>query len=229
MVCFLRRVAVLRSTDRKHGQATVSRTTDTQDTATACFLRRVAVLRSTDRKHGQAYRQQDPRNRRAVSATPCPYRILRVKIVDVEAEASCLTFAVNASFSPRADIKSQLLASVPAEKQDVLYNFLSRLYSVYVDLHFAYLKINPLIRLDAPPNSPAMIHFLDMAAKLDQTADSICAPKCAITHDPSDYTERDAAVPGGRSSSTAARRWCVAHAVWTRFDQGGGVRPEARR
>ncbi|KAG9096821.1 citrate synthase [Ceratobasidium sp. UAMH 11750] len=62
------------------------------------------------------------------------------------------------------------------------------------------------ICLDAPPNSPATIHFLDLAAKLDQTVDSICAPKCAITRDPSVYTERGAAVPSGGSSSTTARR-----------------------
>ncbi|KAG8683460.1 citrate synthase, partial [Ceratobasidium sp. 394] len=121
-----------------------------------------------------------------------------VDIGDVDAKASRLTIPVNAPFPSRADVKSQLLASVPAEKQDVLYDFLSRLYSVYVDLHFAYLEINPLICLDATPNSPATIHFLDMAAKLDQTADSICAPKWAIARDLSVYTEGGAAVPGGK-------------------------------
>ncbi|KAG9114675.1 citrate synthase, partial [Ceratobasidium sp. 392] len=121
-----------------------------------------------------------------------------VDIGDVDAKASRLTIPVNAPFPPRADVKSQLLASVPAEKQDVLYDFLSRLYSVYVDLHFAYLEINPLICLDATPNSPATIHFLDMAAKLDQTADSICAPKWAIARDLTVYTEAGAAAPGGK-------------------------------
>ncbi|KAG9121773.1 citrate synthase, partial [Ceratobasidium sp. 392] len=121
-----------------------------------------------------------------------------VDIGDVDAKASRLTIPVNAPFPPRADVKSQLLASVPAEKQDVLYDFLSRLYSVYVDLHFAYLEINPLICLDATPNSPATIHFLDMAVKLDQTADSICAPKWAIARDLTVYTEAGAAAPGGK-------------------------------
>ncbi|KAG8790338.1 citrate synthase [Ceratobasidium sp. 428] len=37
-----------------------------------------------------------------------------------------------------------------------------------------------------------------MAAKLDQTADSICAPKWAIVRDLSVYTEAGAAVPGGK-------------------------------
>ncbi|KAF8594882.1 ATP-citrate synthase [Ceratobasidium sp. AG-I] len=115
-----------------------------------------------------------------------------VDIGDVDAKASRLTIPVNAPFPPRAAVKSDLLAAVPAEKQDVLYDFLSRLYSVYVDLHFAYLEINPLICLDATPNGPAEIHFLDMAAKLDQTADSICAPKWAIARDLSVYAEGSA-------------------------------------
>ncbi|KAG1721921.1 ATP citrate lyase, partial [Suillus lakei] len=51
---------------------------------------------------------------------------------------------------------------------------LVRLYSAYVDLHFAYLEINPLVVLD-----DGSIHYLDMAAKLDQTAESICGPKWA--------------------------------------------------
>ncbi|KAG8696946.1 citrate synthase [Ceratobasidium sp. 394] len=109
-----------------------------------------------------------------------------------------LTIAVNAPFPPRADIKSQLLAAVPAEKQDILYDFPSRLYLVYVDLHFAYLEINLLICVDAIPSSPTTIHFLDRATKLDQTADSICAPKWAIARDLSVYTEGGAAVPGGK-------------------------------
>jgi ATP citrate (pro-S)-lyase len=45
---------------------------------------------------------------------------------------------------------------------------LVRLYSVYVDLHFAYLEINPLICLDGVDGKPPTIHYLDMAAKLDQ-------------------------------------------------------------
>ncbi|KAF8742914.1 ATP citrate lyase citrate-binding, partial [Rhizoctonia solani] len=123
-----------------------------------------------------------------------------VDIGDVDAKAARLTIKVNAPFPPRADVKSSLLAAVPAEKQDTLYDFLSRLYSVYVDLHFAYLEINPLVCLDATPNSPPTIHFLDMAAKLDQTADSICAPKWAIARDLSVYTETSAATaaPGAK-------------------------------
>ncbi|KAG2337853.1 hypothetical protein BDR05DRAFT_1004730 [Suillus weaverae] len=66
------------------------------------------------------------------------------------------------------DLQTTLLREVPAHKKEVLTDFLVRLYSVYVDLHFAYLEINPLVVLD-----DGSIHYLDMAAKLDRTAESI--------------------------------------------------------
>lgn len=56
-----------------------------------------------------------------------------------------------------------------------------------MDLHFAYLEINPLICLDAEEGGEPTIHYLDMAAKLDQTAESICGPKWAIARDLSVY------------------------------------------
>lgn len=57
---------------------------------------------------------------------------------------------------------------MPEEKKDTLVDFLTRLYSVYVDLHFAYLEINPLVCLDGVNGKPPTIQYLDMAAKLDQ-------------------------------------------------------------
>ncbi|KAA1071736.1 citrate synthase [Puccinia graminis f. sp. tritici] len=62
---------------------------------------------------------------------------------------------------------------------DALVNFLVRLYSTYVDLHYTYLEINPLVCMEAADGSPS-IAFLDMAAKLDQRADYLCRAKWAI-------------------------------------------------
>jgi ATP citrate (pro-S)-lyase len=44
-----------------------------------------------------------------------------------------------------------------------------------------------LVCLDAVDGGQPTIHYLDMAAKLDQTADSICGPKWAIARDLSVY------------------------------------------
>ncbi|KAH9015854.1 ATP-citrate synthase [Lactarius hengduanensis] len=106
-----------------------------------------------------------------------------VDIGDVDAKALKLDILVGKPFPSRDQFISTLLKHVPSEKQATLVDFLIRLYSVYVDLHFAYLEINPLVCLDGVNGGQPTIHYLDMAAKLDQTADSICGPKWAIARD----------------------------------------------
>ncbi|GFZ47735.1 ATP citrate synthase [Saitozyma sp. JCM 24511] len=106
-----------------------------------------------------------------------------VEVGDVDAKAMKLLLSVGAEFPSRETIISTLLPAVPKAKQDILCDFLIRLYAVYVDLHFAYLEINPLVCLDAADGKPAEIYYLDMAAKLDQTADFLCGPKWAVARD----------------------------------------------
>ena len=122
-----------------------------------------------------------------------------VDIGDVDAKALTLNLPVGAPFPSRETIKSTLLPHVPEGKKDTLTDFLVRLYSVYVDLHFAYLEINPLICLDGENGGQPSIFYLDMAAKLDQTAESICGPKWAIARDLSVY--EPAAASQGKSVS----------------------------
>ncbi|KAI0635008.1 ATP citrate lyase [Trametes polyzona] len=106
-----------------------------------------------------------------------------VDIGDVDAKALKLSLPVGEPFPSRQTIADTLLKHVPAAKKETLIDFLTRLYSVYVDLHFAYLEINPLVVLDGVNGGEPTIHYLDMAAKLDQTAESICGPKWAIARD----------------------------------------------
>ncbi|KAF9446022.1 ATP citrate lyase isoform 2 [Macrolepiota fuliginosa MF-IS2] len=124
-----------------------------------------------------------------------------VDIGDVDAKALTLDILVNKPFPTREAIASALLTHVPAEKKDTLVDFLIRLYSVYVDLHFAYLEINPLVVLDAVDGGEPTIYYLDMAAKLDQTAESICGPKWAIARDLSVYEAENATTTKGSKVS----------------------------
>ena len=126
-----------------------------------------------------------------------------VDIGDVDAKALKLDIAVGAPFPSRDVVAKTLLPYVPAEKKETLIDFLIRLYSVYVDLHFAYLEINPLICLDAVDGGEPTIHYLDMAAKLDQTAESICGPKWAVARDLSVY---DSAAASGTKGKVSADR-----------------------
>lgn len=126
-----------------------------------------------------------------------------VDIGDVDAKALKLDIHVDKPFPSRDEFKSTLLKHVPSEKQATLVDFLIRLYCVYVDLHFAYLEINPLVCLDGVNGGQPKIHYLDMAAKLDQTADSICGPKWAIARDLTIYEGSHSVTP---SKSVSADR-----------------------
>ncbi|KAJ3031659.1 UNVERIFIED_CONTAM: citrate synthase, partial [Siphonaria sp. JEL0065] len=89
-----------------------------------------------------------------------------VDVGDVDAKAKKLLVPVNKPFPSDAQIASTLLPEVKQSKHTVLIDFITRLYSVYTDLQFTYLEINPLVVTD-----DKKIYYLDLAAKLDQTAD----------------------------------------------------------
>lgn len=81
-------------------------------------------------------------------------------------------------------IAKALLSKVPKGVHNVLVDFITRLYAVYVDCQFTYLEINPLVVIPNADATSASVHFLDLAAKLDQTADFECGVKWAIARSP---------------------------------------------
>ena len=66
----------------------------------------------------------------------------------------------------------------------MLIDFIGRLYAVYVDCQFTYLEINPLVVVPNAAGTSAEVHFLDLAAKLDQTAEFECGVKWAVARSP---------------------------------------------
>ncbi|KAI9318054.1 citrate synthase-like protein [Dichotomocladium elegans] len=103
-----------------------------------------------------------------------------IDIGDVDAKALKLLVKVDEAFPTPEEIKETLLKDVPVFKRDVLVDFITRLYSVYVDLHFTYLEINPLVVTDPSEGQTPQVMYLDLAAKLDQTAEFEAGPKWAI-------------------------------------------------
>lgn len=67
----------------------------------------------------------------------------------------------------------------------MIAEFIEFLYKLYVNLYFTYLEINPLVITDTA------IYILDLAAKIDTTADFICRP---------DWGEIDYPPPFGRDA-----------------------------
>ncbi|KAF2842381.1 ATP citrate lyase-like protein subunit [Patellaria atrata CBS 101060] len=104
-----------------------------------------------------------------------------VDVGDVDEKAEKLLVPVDLSQYPSNDeIAATLLKKVPKGIHNVLVDFISRLYAVFVDCQFTYLEINPLVVIPNADATSAEVHFLDLAAKLDQTAEFECGVKWAI-------------------------------------------------
>ncbi|MCJ1291857.1 glutathione synthetase ATP-binding domain-like protein [Xylographa carneopallida] len=108
-----------------------------------------------------------------------------VDVGDVDAKAKKILIPVDLSEYPsNEDIAATLLKEVPKGVHNVLVDFISRLYAVYVDCQFTYLEINPLVVIPNENATSAEVHFLDLAAKLDQTAEFECGVKWAVARSP---------------------------------------------
>ncbi|KAF5292657.1 hypothetical protein FQR65_LT11209 [Abscondita terminalis] len=92
-----------------------------------------------------------------------------VDVGDVDAKAVKFDVSVGDTLN-LSDIEQKLLVNVKAPKKVMIAKFIHALYKFYVDLYFTYLEINPLVVTDKE------IYVLDLAAKLDSTADFICKP-----------------------------------------------------
>lgn len=93
-----------------------------------------------------------------------------VDIGDVDSKALKLDVPVGETLDP-SKIDEVLLSEVPASKKDMISKFINTLYKFYVELYFTYLEINPLVVTDNE------IYILDLAAKLDATAEFLCKPQ----------------------------------------------------
>ncbi|XP_074080018.1 ATP-citrate synthase isoform X2 [Macrotis lagotis] len=89
---------------------------------------------------------------------------------DVDTNAQKLLVGINEKLHP-ADIKQHLLPHVHESKKEILTSFISGLFNLYEDLYFTYLEINPLVV------TKEGVYILDLAAKIDATADYICKVK----------------------------------------------------
>ncbi|KAL1960397.1 hypothetical protein VTO42DRAFT_7696 [Malbranchea cinnamomea] len=108
-----------------------------------------------------------------------------VDVGDVDAKAEKLLIPVNLKNYPsNEEIAAALLKNIPKGIHNVLVDFITRLYAVYVDCQFTYLEINPLVVIPNDDATSAEVHFLDLAAKLDQTAEFECGTKWAIARTP---------------------------------------------
>lgn len=94
-----------------------------------------------------------------------------VDVGDVDSKAVKLDVPVGETVDENAILKQLLGQVTSASKKAMIAKFIFNLYKMYVDLYFTYLEINPLVVTEKD------IFILDLAAKLDATADFICRPQ----------------------------------------------------
>lgn len=107
-----------------------------------------------------------------------------VDVGDVDAKASKILIPVDIDneYPSNETIKKELFSHCPEDQHQTLVDFVNRLYAVYVELQFTYLEINPLVVI--PTSNGVEVHYLDLAGKLDQTAEFECGPKWAAARSP---------------------------------------------
>eukprot|EP00794_Sanderia_malayensis_P003294 gene3295-3777_t len=93
-----------------------------------------------------------------------------VDVGDVDKKALRLTVGIDETLSENK-IRESLLCNVADDVKQSICSFITDLYTIYVDLHFTYLEINPLVVTQKG------IYILDVAAKLDQAAEYLCSTK----------------------------------------------------
>lgn len=81
-------------------------------------------------------------------------------------------------------LRALFVVQVPESRQDMLADFLSALFKLYIDLNFVYMEINPIVVVEG------RITPLDMAAKIDETASFLCGPKWGEIDFPAPFGEK---------------------------------------
>lgn len=107
-----------------------------------------------------------------------------VDVGDVDAKASKILIPIDLKnkYPSNEKLVSSLFSECPKDQHQTLVDFVNRLYAVYVDLQFTYLEINPLVVI--PTEHGVEVHYLDLAGKLDQTAEFECGAKWATARSP---------------------------------------------
>jgi ATP citrate (pro-S)-lyase len=93
-----------------------------------------------------------------------------IDIGDVDSKALTYSVPIDTAFDV-TKMESSLLKNVSNDRQAQLSKFITKLFEIYMDLQFTYLEINPLVV------TTKSIYILDLASRLDQTADYLCASK----------------------------------------------------
>lgn len=144
-----------------------------------------------------------------------------VDIGDVDAKS--LKLEVPIETRPTIEkISNDLLVHVSGARKEKAAQFIKALYDLYVDLFFTYLEINPLVFTNDN------IYILDLAAKLDATAEFCCKGKWGEIEYPTpfgrDATKEEAYIADLDAKSGSSLKLTVLNEkgrIWTMVAGGG--------
>jgi len=144
-----------------------------------------------------------------------------VDIGDVDAKSDKLEVPIETR--PTLEkISKDLLGKLSGPRKEKTANFIKALYDFYVDLCFTYLEINPLVVTNDS------VYILDLAAKLDATAEFICKAKWGEIEYPTpfgrDATPEEAFIADLDAKSGSSLKLTVLNdkgRIWTMVAGGG--------
>jgi ATP citrate (pro-S)-lyase len=144
-----------------------------------------------------------------------------INVGDIDAKAARMKIPI-ATSPTAADIEKQLLTNVPKERRSLIAGFIEGMFKFYADLNYTYLEINPFVV------NGDRIFPLDLAAKLDDTAEFVSGKKWGGITFPSPFgrmlSKEEAYIADLDSKTGASLKLTIINPegrVWTMVAGGG--------
>jgi len=144
-----------------------------------------------------------------------------INVGDIDVKAVRMTIPIG-TYPTSADIEKQLLGNIPKERKGLIAGFIEGMFKFYADLNYTYLEINPFVV------TGNRIVPLDLAAKLDDTAEFVSGKKWQDISFPSPFgrmlSKEEAYIEDLDSKTGASLKLTVLNPegrVWTMVAGGG--------
>jgi len=144
-----------------------------------------------------------------------------INVGDIDAKAIRMNVPIGTAPSA-SDIQKNLLGNVPKQRQGLIAGFIEGMFKFYADLNYTYLEINPFVVVQDH------IVPLDLAAKLDDTAEFVSGKKWGGIEFPSPFgrmlTKEEAYIEELDSKTGASLKLTVLNPkgrIWTMVAGGG--------
>src|SRR5512136_2948087 len=144
-----------------------------------------------------------------------------INVGDIDAKAVRMNIPIG-TYPIASNIEKKLLSNVPKERRGLVAGFIEGMFKFYADLNYTYLEINPFVV------SKDRIFPLDLAAKLDDTAEFISGKKWGKIEFPSPFgrmlSKEEAYIEDLDSKTGASLKLTVINSegrVWTMVAGGG--------